>query len=322
MKYNIEFLDKEQACSEFNQYTSLMQPAEIKTRSFGKATDNTEMHKFYCDNIMEFTQRDRDTLIWFTKLANKTFDEKLSKLKPNHWRFIKLKSPVDWDYPFTLNDCIVLTSSKLKSMTYAIRHEDPDLLTYFNSILIHEAIHVYQKKHPQVFDSIYRQVWKFIKPDNLIIHPWYLERLITNPDTLDSYYVFATAPPIANPWRDAFNPEPVVPLIPSEHFRKIKYYLPMLIMEDGKQKSILIRLKLRVDRNTGEKTYITTLEYRTTSSVPEYVNSFYGMDRQLYHPNEIIANLIADYAVLNRKYVDANYNSVKFYYVINRLFNR
>lgn len=63
------------------------------------------------------------------------------------------------------------------------------------------------------------------------------------------------------------------------------------------------------------------MDYRTICSLKEYNEKFYGMNTQLYHPHEIMANLLTDYAVTYKEYTDSAFKSTAFYALVDRLLN-
>lgn len=148
--------------------------------------------------------------------------------------FVLLDRGVYWDRPFTWGKSMIMVTPAL------LEHTDNELL----SILIHEWVHLDQRRHPIKYDRLYHNMG--FKRTTVDFGP-YNSILFSNPDAQRYEWI----------WNDR--------------------YVPFAIMKDCKCRSLIM------DCNTGK--------IHNIKDVPTYYNAF-GHNRQLYHPNEIIAHIM------------------------------
>lgn len=302
----IYFLDKYRGCQEYvkSQYPKLLQPLEIYVRTHKAvpiqplAQMRHQVLQHYCNSLLDFTPVEEKAITWYVKMVCQMMRQKANRILPKYWKFIKLRTALDWDFPYTLNDSIVLPETKVRGMVAAYCQRNPDFIVSYFKLLFHEAVHLHQKRHPGLYQKIYHDAWGFrcVKPQNIIYLPKYLNYWVTNPDAMQIKWV--------------------IPIIQSGTNQRVDWYLPLLILDPNniqKQLGILIKLEKVYNEKIREYQYYTTPNYRTICSLKEYTEKFYGMDRQLYHPHEIMAHLITDYAVTYKEYTDAKFAGNLFY---------
>ena len=248
------------------------------------------MYKYLVDDFMKC---EIDCLLYYHNICKKLFLEKLPKLlyvDPDiKFKYIKLKNNVDWNYPYTINNCVVIPQNLLNRMRKAIEDlsfNDNKIVwnifrkNYTNinlnvGILCHEWIHIIQR-YPNahihnILDDIYVKLWKFVK----ISTQGKIPNRITNPDGFN------------DTWQIIINDE---------------IYTPILSLYGGIPEGFLI------NNFNGSWTLL--------KNCTKYTNNFYGLKSQLYHPNEIFAHLVSDYIILNKIYANC-WNSYKFYEYLN-----
>lgn len=172
----IKFCSREQGQQLFSSqsvldFVSTYKFNECKARSAGKVADiltyKSDMQRCYNDAVLEFTEEDKITLtqviVHYPQLARKS------------WKFLKLADHMDWGYPFTLMDFIVLPSKQ-------IRHITPETL-------MHESIHIEQRMNSAYFTALYEQQWNFRKAQHLKIPASVAINTVTNPDGPDDTWV-------------------------------------------------------------------------------------------------------------------------------------
>lgn len=144
---------------------------ECRARSAGRVADiltyRNDMQRCYCDAVLEFTEED--------KIALTQVIQKFPELARRSWKFLKLADHLDWGYPFTLNNTIVLPSKQIKNIT-------PETL-------MHESIHIEQRMNPAYFTTFYEQEWKYRRARQLKIPASVAMNTVTNPDGPDDTWV-------------------------------------------------------------------------------------------------------------------------------------
>ena len=259
MSSNIRFLTPIEAVQEYmsSSYIKYMTPHEKHQRG-----NNIKM--FYFTNIKTFTENEKRTLVKCIKKLQQKIDNTI--LNVSDWSLIKLGENVDYNFPYTINRCIVLPEQWLK-----IRE------TALTKLLLHELVHILQRYNLNNANGVFEQKYKdwgwhrinsfkncHVENDSNcnVFKTMFLNNefegfpIITNPDTAGEYFVWTVDD------NDGV----------SGHL-----YYPVLYLENGKHSFTLIDLQ-RGKR--AEKNIIT-----------KYKKKF-NWTHQIYHPYELIARLI------------------------------
>lgn len=175
--YEIKFFNKEEGRKEISKgsfygYVRGFNKNEISARSNFKTSDREGMLKAYDKNVMNFSEDEKQSI---TKAIRLLFSEKRGKVPLiRKWKFIKMNREMDWGYPYTIDDYIVLPSERI-----SLKPE------YLSRTLFHEQLHIIQRENPSIFLDFYKNAWNFEKielPNDKVIR----ENMVHNPDT--KYY--------------------------------------------------------------------------------------------------------------------------------------
>ena len=182
--YGILFLNKNEACAvlideKTEKYISNFTLQEMKTRKCisndYEYRDSEELinscKRDYCDNVLNFKDNDKKRI---QKIVYKIVT-KIKKVYPKipiiTFKFIKTTNKVETGLPHTREDCIVLPEN-------IIKYSDTDLM----ETILHEYIHILQKKYPESFKYLYTQIWPFVNVNKIEIPVNNKQR--SNPDAL------------------------------------------------------------------------------------------------------------------------------------------
>lgn len=307
------FLNPEDASQKFleSKYFSVLQPLEISVRTHGKIPlepDTLSMQRraqsFYCQNILEFTLIEEKVITWYVSMVCNILQQKAKAFLLPKVSFIKLREFMDWNFPYTMQGAIVLTELKIRELVSAYCAKTPDLLVSGFKTIFHEMVHLHQRKHRTLYQKIYNDFWGFrcVNPEDIQYLSFYIQHWVTNPDTMSTNYV--------------------IPIVQSGTNGRTDWYLPLLILDPTNVnlvQGILVEVTPAFDQETQRYRFYTTMKYRTLNSLKEYRELFYGMDRQLYHPDEIMANLLTDWIITDKEYADAGFRSTSFYTMLKKL---
>ena len=145
-KENLEKVIKE------SNYFNRMSKYDLLARN---ATSVESYKKLYLDSVMEFDKNEKIKLEKHTSELNAIFQKfKFANLLSLPWKFCKLKNDIEYGWPHTLANIIMLNANVLNSN---------DLLT----TLIHEKIHVYQRYFPLQTHILITDYWKLEIKDTL-----------------------------------------------------------------------------------------------------------------------------------------------------------
>lgn len=170
---NIRFLSIKETCKELQKikedYNYNKQDLELRGIN-NKYHKN--IYKFYCDNLVDFTEQEKKMLTWcvdsmkdFIKNANLKIDLLFIF---RGIKFAKFEDFVDNGYPHTNSDIIFLTGSFVNRLyTYYNTNDIKNMIINVGSIIIHECIHIWQRKEPKKFMRLYKKYWHFSNPDKI-----------------------------------------------------------------------------------------------------------------------------------------------------------
>jgi hypothetical protein len=163
------------------------------------------------------------------------------------WKIYASYNNLEMNMPFTLADTIIIPINKLDKLFTTYRHGHYD--NNFINILIHEKLHVIQRRNQSKFDSFYRICYKsFLGIKYQKPLPVKLQMVhMNNPDSNNSIWLFT--------------------------FNK-KQYIPLLTYDAGIIKTIGYNKDFTED--TIDLNYMRN-------------QLGYGNDISFYHPNEIFA---------------------------------
>ena len=227
-----------------NDYTKNINKNEYKFR-YKKIIN--PITNIYLNGIKKFNMNDKyklNLLIYKTNLKIK----KYKKFKKDvEWNLLKLDSNIDYGMPFTLKNLIFI----------------PSTIHIGYTTLLHEQIHIHQRKHLNLYENLYQKLGfnrlldktlynEFIKKNNITN--------LTNPDGLETYN---------------YNINNTI-------------YIPILIIENNYPKETLI--------NTNNSKDISKWKLEDI-----FYSNKYNINSSLYHPNEITAESICEYILNNTK---------------------
>lgn len=244
---NIVFLNKKSVSNIFKNnigYLKSFNSYDIKSRNL--RTSN--VLKFYQDRILEFTEKDKDFLskaVQIIKTKARKEPRKWRFLYSMTWKFAKLSDELEYSFPHTHSDTIFIPETMLKS----------DLSDKLIGTLVHEMIHVWQRKSPNRFEYLYQYHWKFTRVENICNSSKYLKKMRSNPDIHHIFYIFNNNILPLTIFDDLYNTSFVG--IPIKNFK----------IDDSKKVLSLTEIK-------------------------EY-NDFFGISYNHYHPNELSAELLS-----------------------------
>jgi len=187
INFTINLLSKNYGMNEFeSKSTYNYNDREINARSKYKVNSRNpldikrkEMLEIYKENIMEFTEPEKEYVTDAINYLFTKFKNKLPLIRT--WNIIKTHDDIDWGFPYTLGNNIVLPKRTIS--------ENVEELA---KTLFHEQLHIIQRNEKSIFNEFYVKQWKFIEytlPDD----PWINKYLVHNPDS-DNFYLYKLTP--------------------------------------------------------------------------------------------------------------------------------
>jgi hypothetical protein len=199
--FKVQFLDAEAARKAIvddaaEPYFSAMMPREMAARTGAPMPEGTlaeqraECRRRYQAAAMEFTPQEQDAVRWYAAGLSKVLDGNYPLLARTPWSFLKVGDAIEGGMPWTRGDDIVLPAHLVRGLVAAQAGSRTRNTLVAGQLLVHEQVHVVQRRHPGIFDSLYKGRWGFLHPDRLEGNAWLQERQILNPDAPDLRWVF------------------------------------------------------------------------------------------------------------------------------------
>lgn len=146
-------------------------PIKCLARSGGRALSPGQMSRQYMLAVRNFSAGKRSRLC--------AIIDGSPRLRARAWKFVKLASFMDFAFPYTLNDVVVLPSS------FLAQHAEREVAV----TLLHESFHIDQWAHQSGFDEFYEREWGYVRPRRLTIPCSIWKRIVTDPDGPDIRWV-------------------------------------------------------------------------------------------------------------------------------------
>jgi hypothetical protein len=244
------------------------------------------------DAVIPFSEAEKQTIAWYYTLITEKLKHRGAELLPSHINFIKFQKGVEWDCPFTIGTDTIVLSSKVVNEAEQGKtnsHYREQVL----EMLVHELVHLHQRREPDKYIHIYTSIFGFIRK-SVSLSDDLARRVVTNPDGYNYEWIMAFR----------LNAE-------------IKFMLPIAVLDaQGRATGVLVELTTFNGKLFYNRDNITI----PISAYPLY-NRIFGVQEQLYHPNEIIARLISLYLVRGHVYHTENFKSPVVYQAIDDLVN-
>lgn len=284
---DVQFISKKNAgtifqkTSSIRNYINSFRLYEKKIKGcYHKSTTNCL--ELYSKNFQDFTT-DEKTHIYLVII---NIVQKLVSVYPKldifEWNIIKSNHHIEDGMPFTLSKYIILPESIIqRSINTYIETGLIDSIKFLGDILIHEQIHIIQRKNQSLFNQFYQSKWNFSYYSNIHIPKKINDRIRTNPDGLDVNWVYNNKYLILSLLRNRYS----LSSINIKHFpiylHNNKYYL-----------------KTAINNTQAYKSFFCNISFP-------------------YHPNEIAAYLFSDIMLssMGLKKIDYNCPAIKSYLI-------
>lgn len=263
-----------------------------RTTYYGSSSNINNMRniakKIYTKNTINFTEVDKFKINNNLNSLNKRIIDFNNKNNTNipvmkTWNLIKISSNMDWGFPYTINNYIVISDDFITNTT----------TKQMLSTLFHEQFHIYQRKYPMIFKKLYSQ-WNFKYIKNFKLPSKIDDYIITNPDAPNNDYIFK--------------------------LNKNNYLLPILILDKNNNDNHLSKcIYLKKNKNLFS---IKSSKLFNLKDIPNYYTRFYKI-HQNYHPNEIFANLMSKIVFQKLQLNNSDHKLIKKFFDINlQIFNK
>lgn len=262
-------------------YFSRLQPMEMAAKTgrpltAGSLADQrAETRKRYRNGVLAFSETEKRVIRWYTAAFQPKLERAYPDLAKTPWRFIKVKDSIEGGLPHTRGGNIILSQGVVEWLL-GMKEKEPESKALFSAsnILVHELIHVHQRRQPKRYADLYRRDWGFVKADHIEPTAWMRTHQLINPDGTDVTWVY-----------------------PVRKGGTVRWILPIVVFSDGgglKRMPKDFRMIAVTLRGKGGRFRVAEgggggESLRALDAMPEYAEKFSGIS-SIYHPNEIAAD--------------------------------
>lgn len=266
--FNISFVDKKNSATYFNNNIYLTELTKYDYIARGlENVDNIE--EYYYENIMEFSNEDKQSIRWIVDEMLKRIPEKYQFML-NNITICKLQNSIEMGFPHTHRDCIFISEKNIDKLNkYYIESNVIDAIKYIGITLIHEQVHILQREIPFKFKNLYENYWNFV----------YNSREIVDLDNYKKYNM-------SNP--DGFDISWLLKLGDDTILCMAVYKKDEIRLDNVDY----IGIFLQKNKSDDDKLLISKVELLDNISI---FKDYFNISINHYHPNEISAELISNY---------------------------
>jgi hypothetical protein len=285
---NIEFINPDQNFfynDNAKQYFGTIFPLETYYKSNKQTFRKELLPILYQNNTYKWSNDEMLKIKEYIENAIEILQDQECYILSNlSWKLVKLSHKIEWGYPFTIGDTIILPNDDINFVT-----NSEEIQQEFINTLIHEQIHVFQKANLEIFDNFYVNNWNWIPNQRINIRSADKERIVHNPDGMDIRWI----------WKCPDTDEYV--------FQSL-YLQPTVKKENSFKDKIIERRWILLEAETYGKRTLYDLQ-SVVEDIPCFQKYLPGKNH-MYHPHEMFAYLASGY-LSNNLEVDSNSDYIK-----------
>jgi hypothetical protein len=289
----ISFLDQEQSAAaiiddSLEPYFNQLQPMEMAAKTGAFMDDlpleqqRQKCRERYSANVLNFSAEEQIALRFFIDALQPVLLKNYPLFGKMPWSFMKTTDSIEGGLPHTRGQHILFSESFCDYIVRAQQFPQKGM-SHIKNLLVHEQMHVFQRTHPNHFDSLYEDLWGFVKVDTLVGCEWLDQHRLANPDAVDCRWI-----------------------LPVTEGNEIKYLCPLLVFSEGnslkKMPDDFHMLAISVVQQ--REGFAVELEnngrpvYRDLNQSPEF-RVLFPMSTNIYHPHEASADMFAKIVIFD-----------------------
>ena len=196
----VTFLDAQRAAEAIvndadEPYFDSLRPLEMSAKTVtvitgnGLAEQRDECRRRYAEATLDFSTEEIAAIGWAVSEIQPHLRRRYPLLAKVAWSFIKVRPHIEGGLPHTRGRHIVMPSKLLKNFVEAQRSAQADRLATMGVWLLHEQLHVLQRREPKLFRRLYTELWGFKRVESIGQHAWLDEHQLATPDGLATYWI-------------------------------------------------------------------------------------------------------------------------------------
>lgn len=282
---SIQFLETNQICRVLKDVDFSFNKLDINVRQIPREY-RKDIYKFYCDNLLSFTKLDRKLLKWVVDGMRKKIPKKFRFILLN-LRFAKYRNFIENGFPHTHKDVIFISEDFINKLLGFYNNNNLDgAIEGIGSTIIHEAVHVLQRKYPKEFLDLYENYWQFSKVDDIYNSEYIKKKIRFNPDGPDTNWVF--------------------------NMKGKHIYIVSIYRENAKNIGQVNYVGFLLEKENNNYIVPNGIKPRDLTEIDEFTYFFENLWGNHYHPNEISAELLSIFYLKQMKISHGTYKNIGF----------
>jgi hypothetical protein len=178
-------------------YFDSLQPMEMEAKTgqpltaATRADQRAECRRRYQAAVREFSEEEKTAIRNVGGLVDRATRKNYPQFADTPWNFLQVANHLEAGFPHTRGKHIVLAERVCRWMlderARGGRRRVPlDKM----ELLLHEQMHVFQRAHAEVFESLYVGQWGLLRAKTIVTCPWIVEHQLLNPDAVDCPWIF------------------------------------------------------------------------------------------------------------------------------------
>jgi len=291
----IAFVEKEQAKAAIiddasERYFDQLQPMEMAAKTGSLVSGATieekrsQCRKRYQIAVLGFSEAEEAAIRWHVDKISPVLIKEYPLIGNLPWSFLKVSDNIEGGLPHTRGKHIVLSESLCRQIVM-IKQLPLERMAYVGilELLIHEQMHVFQRKHQGHCDSLYTKLWGFTKANTITGCKWLDDHHLANPDAVDC------------PW-----------VLPIKEGSTTSYLWPLVVFAEGNAVKTMpgdFRM-LAISLRKTKKGFAVQLAKdgkpvsKHMQSVPQF-RALFPLSSNIYHPDEASGDMFGKMVIFD-----------------------
>tara|TARA_B100001057_G_C22776452_1_gene921787 strand:+ start:347 stop:1327 length:981 start_codon:yes stop_codon:yes gene_type:complete len=282
---SIQFLETTQICRVLKGVDFTYNKLDINVRKIPREY-RKDIYKFYCDNLLSFTSLDKKLIKWVVEGMRKKIPKKFRFILLN-LRFAKYRNFIENGFPHTHKDVIFISESFINEILGFYNNNNlVGAIEGPGATMIHEAVHISQRKYPNEYLDLYENYWKFAKVDEIYNNEYLKKKIRFNPDGPDTNWVF--------------------------NMKGKHIYILSIYRENATDIGQVDYVGILLEKENNKYIVPNGVKPKSLTEIDEFTYFFENLWGNHYHPNEISAELLSIFYLKQMKISHGNYKNIGY----------
>lgn len=282
---SIQFLETNQICRVLKGVDFSYNKLDYSIRKIPEEY-HKDIYKFYCDNLLSFTSLDKKLIKWVVEGMRKKIPKKFQFILLN-LRFAKYRNFIENGFPHTHKDVIFISENFInKILGFYNNNNLVGAIEVLGATIIHEAVHISQRKYLNEYLDLYENYWKFAKVDEIYNSEYLKKKIRFNPDGPDTNWVF--------------------------NMKGKHIYILSIYRKNATDIGEVNYVGILLEKENNNYIVPNGVKPRNLTDIDEFTYFFENLWGNHYHPNEISAELLSIFYLKQMKISHEKYTNIGY----------